>query len=138
MTSEDHAWLVSVIVPNADWVIHACAEHVPVLLRESNMSHWVRVALVEANLLNLEISLIKSLLGDELILWSYQENTRISAHAAATISDVSALICLNCLMLNDVHVILQANDWGIAFKIGHDYVLIIVEEVATQEDSLAL
>jgi hypothetical protein len=41
-------------------------------------------------------------------------------------------------MLNDIHVIIQANNRGITLEVSHQNVLVIVKEVATEDDSLGL
>jgi hypothetical protein len=102
------------------------------------MPHRVRVALEEANLLHLHVFKIHFELLNQFIFWADKENTVVSSHARTAESDVRPHIALNCLMFNNVHIILQTYDGGVSFKVGHQNVLVVGEEVAREDNSLGL
>lgn len=132
MSREDDLGLVGLVVPEAETVILTSAQQVLVALGDVHMAHRVRVALEEAHLLNLEVLGVEGELSHQLVLGADQESARLGLNASAAIGDVGALVGLDCLMLDDVHVVLEADNRGISFKSCQQDVLVVGEEVTAE------
>lgn len=138
MSTKYELWFVSVIIPKSQWMIFASTKYMLGGFWRSNVAHRVRVALKETNLFNLHVFKIHFELLNQFIFWTDEENAIISSYARSAESNIWAHIALNSFMFNNVHIISQTNDRCISFKISHQYVLVIVEEVTRKDHSLWL
>lgn len=68
------------------------------------------MALVESYFLNLHVLGVELELGDELVLCADQKDTFVPWDAGAAIGYIGALISLDCLVLHNVHIVLQGDD----------------------------
>ena len=132
MACEKDEGLVGMIVPKSKGMVLTGAQEMSVALWDCNMAHWVWMTLEEALFLNLKVSLVEIILGNEFVLWSNEEGTILTSNTAAAVGYVGALVRLNGFMLNNVHVVLQTNDWSITFQGCQNDVLIVVEEITTK------
>ena len=97
------------------------------------MTDGVGVPFEEAFLLELKIFGVELVLSNKLILTTDEKNSVLLSDDVAAVGDIAPLIGLNGLMLDYVHVILQAHYRGVSLQGSQDYVLPVVEEI-TRED----
>ena len=126
-------WLLSLVVPESNWMIHACTQEILSILWELDITYWIWMINKLPNFFKRIHGWFKLILGYFFIFRTYKERPGFSfnfSNCATTICNVRNDILILPLVFDCSKVFFSAQNKNISLKSSGHQVWVIFEEIA--------